>query len=58
MLRVPECDRCQFYAHDPHIVCALHPADPGGSTCLDFRSDLDLEAFHRKEMRSLKPRKS
>ncbi|MBR8837497.1 MAG: hypothetical protein DSM106950_26680 [Stigonema ocellatum SAG 48.90 = DSM 106950] len=43
MRKLPQCASCQFYAHDPHIVCALHPAGPGGDTCLDFRTDPDLD---------------
>ena len=29
------CDRCLFYAHDPHLVCAEHP-EGVDSDCLDF----------------------
>ncbi len=29
-------DRCLFYAHDPHLVCAEHP-EGVDSDCLDFR---------------------
>ncbi|MEM7712439.1 MAG: hypothetical protein AAF349_02400 [Cyanobacteria bacterium P01_A01_bin.68] len=39
MPRLPECDRCLLYAHDPHLVCAVHPSGPGGDSCLDFRED-------------------
>lgn len=43
MPKIPECDRCLFCAHDCHIVCAIHPAGPGGDSCIDFRSNPDLE---------------
>ena len=35
MPKIPDCDRCQFYAHNPHLVCAVHPVGVEG-TCLDF----------------------
>ncbi|MDJ0617042.1 MAG: hypothetical protein QNJ63_09900 [Calothrix sp. MO_192.B10] len=41
--KIPECDRCQFYSHDPHLVCAVHPSGPGGDSCLDFREDPSAE---------------
>ncbi|MBD2302997.1 hypothetical protein [Nostoc sp. FACHB-190] len=39
MPKIPECDRCLLYAHDPHIVCAVHPTGPNNDSCLDFRED-------------------
>jgi hypothetical protein len=36
MPKIPECDRCLFYAHDPHLVCADHPNGVDGD-CPDFR---------------------
>jgi hypothetical protein len=38
MPKIPDCDRCQFYAHDPYLVCAVHPTGVEGK-CLDFRQD-------------------
>jgi len=38
MPKIADCDHCQFYAHDPHLVCAVHPIGIEGS-CLDFRKD-------------------
>ncbi len=38
MPKTPDCDHCQFYAHDPHLVCAIHPNGVHGK-CLDFRQD-------------------
>lgn len=39
MSKIPECDRCQFYARTLYVICALHPSGPEGETCLDFRDD-------------------
>jgi hypothetical protein len=36
------CDRCLFYAHDPHLVCWQHP-EGVTSDCLDFRADPELQ---------------
>ena len=38
MPKIPKCDRCSFYAHNPHLICAVHP---GGveNDCLDFRDN-------------------
>jgi hypothetical protein len=43
MPKTPDCDRCQFYAHDPHLVCAVHPTGVEGK-CFDFRQALNLPA--------------
>lgn len=43
MPKTPECDRCLFYAHDHHIVCAIHPSGPEEDNCLDFRPNPELE---------------
>jgi predicted RNA-binding Zn-ribbon protein involved in translation (DUF1610 family) len=43
MPKIPECDRCLFCAHDPHLVCSVHPDGVKGSTCIDFRPDPELE---------------
>jgi len=24
-MKIPECDRCLLYSHNPHIICAVHP---------------------------------
>ncbi|MBX9253565.1 hypothetical protein H1Q63_06260 [Desmonostoc muscorum CCALA 125] len=42
-MKIPHCDRCQFYSHDPHIICAVHPAGVNGNTCIDFREDPNAE---------------
>ncbi|MEH1799970.1 MAG: hypothetical protein V7L13_12550 [Nostoc sp.] len=43
MSKLLECNRCLFYAHNPQLVCAVHPTGPSGNTCLDFRDDPELE---------------
>ena len=42
MPKIPECERCIFCAHDPHIVCAVHPMGVNGDICIDFREDPEL----------------
>ena len=59
MPKIADCDRCQFYAHNLHIVCAVHPqgvfTEPSRSVvtepsrsiegnCLDFRQDPNAPA--------------
>lgn len=39
MSKIPQCDRCLLYCHNPHIVCAVHPDGIDGDSCLDFRED-------------------
>lgn len=41
--KLPECDRCLFCAHEPFLVCAVHPFGPEGDSCLDFRPAPELE---------------
>ncbi len=38
MPKLEKCDRCLFYAHNPYLICAVHP---GGvdSDCIDFRDN-------------------
>jgi hypothetical protein len=38
MPKIPDCDRCQFYAHDDHLVCAVHPQGVE-EKCGDFQAD-------------------
>jgi len=42
MPKLPECDRCQLYAHNPHLICAVHPTGPKTDICLDFREDPNI----------------
>jgi hypothetical protein len=41
--KLPECDRCIFYAHDPHLVCTNHPGGVSGDACSDFECDPTAE---------------
>ena len=43
MTKLPECHRCQFYAHSPYLVCAVHPSGADSDRCLDFRPSSPLE---------------
>jgi hypothetical protein len=38
MPKISDCDRCQFYSHNPHLVCAVHPIGVEGK-CSDFKHD-------------------
>jgi hypothetical protein len=43
MPKIPDCDalragfahRCSLYAHNPHLVCAVHPDGIDTESCLD-----------------------
>jgi hypothetical protein len=39
MPKLKKCDRCQFYAHNPHIICAVHPSGVNSDSCQDFEED-------------------
>jgi len=39
MPKIPDCDRCSFNAHNPHIVCAVHRNGVESEKCMDFRQD-------------------
>ena len=39
MPKIPDCDRCYLYAHNPHLICAVHPEGVDTDKCLDFRLD-------------------
>jgi hypothetical protein len=50
MPKIPDCDceasrrhRCTLYAHNPHLVCAVHPDGIDTESCLDFRPDPNIE---------------
>nr|WP_138504501.1 hydrogenase maturation nickel metallochaperone HypA [Nostoc sp. PA-18-2419] len=43
-MKITQCHRCLFCAHDHHIVCAIHPGGPASDACLDFREDPELES--------------
>jgi hypothetical protein len=42
-MKIDQCDRCLLYAHDPHLVCAVHPNGVEGKSCLDFRPNPNAE---------------
>ena len=39
MPKIPQCSRCLFYSHNPHIICSVHPSGVIGDNCIDFRED-------------------
>ncbi|MBE9038821.1 hypothetical protein [aff. Roholtiella sp. LEGE 12411] len=43
MAKLPECDCCLLYSHNPHLVCTVHPNGSVADTCLDFREDPNAE---------------
>lgn len=43
MPKLPECDRCLLYAHNPYLVCAVHPTGLETDSCIDFREDPNAE---------------
>ena len=47
--KIPECDRCLLYAHNPFLVCAVHPSGPKDNSCLDFRLDPNAEELWEPE---------
>ena len=42
MAKLDCCNRCRFYARNPHLVCALHPCGVDGDSCSDFELDLTI----------------
>ena len=43
MPKIPDCDFCLLYAHNPHLICTVHPSGVDSDRCLDFRPDPDAE---------------
>ena len=43
MPKIADCDRCSLYAHDPYLVCAVHPEGVETERCLDYRLDHNTE---------------
>ena len=43
MPKIPDCEICLMCAHDPSLVCAVHPYGQNSDFCLDFRPDLTRE---------------
>jgi hypothetical protein len=46
-MKIPECDRCLLYSHNPYLICAVHPSGVDGDRCLDFRPDPNAEIEER-----------
>ena len=38
-LKFQPCDRCFLYAHNPYVVCSVHPDGVKTNSCIDFRPD-------------------
>ncbi len=43
MPKISLCDRCLLYAHNPHLVCAVHPKGVNSDNCIDFRPDPNIK---------------
>ncbi|MEP0754939.1 hypothetical protein NDA03_22235 [Trichocoleus sp. Lan] len=43
MPKIPECDRCLLYAHNPYFICAVHPSGVENDTCPNFIPDPNAE---------------
>ncbi len=40
-MKIPQCDSCQFYSNNPHLVCAIHPDGVTSMICMDYRRNPD-----------------
>ena len=43
MPKIADCDRCSLYAHNPHLVCTVHPEGVETNKCLDFKLNPNAE---------------
>lgn len=43
MPKIPQCERCLYYANNYRLLCAAHPYGPDEDTCPDFSPNLDLK---------------
>ncbi|WP_414516063.1 hypothetical protein [Nostoc sp. PCC 9305] len=43
MPKLPECDCCLLYSHNPHFICTVHPNGSVADRCLDFRENPNAE---------------
>ena len=41
MPKIPDCDRCQYFANSPHMVCGVNPCGPEGQTCSEFSASAE-----------------
>ena len=48
MAKIPDCDRCRFFASSPYLVCALHPGGPETDICPDY-SELDFQTTEEED---------
>jgi hypothetical protein len=46
-----ECDRCQFYSGNPHLLCAVHPQGPPAKSCPDFRLNLQTKPVNQPDLK-------
>ena len=44
MLKILECDLCQYFANSPYMVCGIHPCGPTEEICEDFSAIPEAEA--------------
>jgi len=52
MAKISLCDRCNFYAHSPLLVCAVHPYGPQWGVCTDF---ISAELWEPEDPKSYDP---
>ena len=43
MPKISACESCLYYAHDSHLICAVHPKGQNSNSCPDFQQNPDLE---------------
>ncbi|AFZ56857.1 hypothetical protein H6G54_02840 [Anabaena cylindrica FACHB-243] len=43
MPKIPDCNRCLFYSHNPHLICSVHPSGVESDNCIDFRENISAE---------------
>lgn len=48
-MKIADCDSCQFYAHNLHLVCAIHPSGVNDSSCLDYRPKVNQKSEEQWE---------
>jgi hypothetical protein len=49
MPKTPDCDRCQYFLHNLHLVCAVNPNGPAGETCDDFNESAKAGAAPERQ---------
>lgn len=53
MPKIPNCEVCLMCAHNPSLVCAVHPYGQNSDFCPDFRPDLTRENKRFKDFLGL-----